>query len=73
MARAVEGPGPAFPMPRRVASVMLACDVHYGDRVAYGDGLNLGQSAPAVPVGLNCRVCTRTDCVFRQEDPVIDA
>lgn len=73
VARAVEGPGPAFPMPRRVASVMLACDVHYGDRVAYGDGLNLGQSAPAVPVGLNCRVCTRTDCVFRQEDPVIDA
>ncbi|MCC6196824.1 MAG: DUF2083 domain-containing protein [Burkholderiales bacterium] len=73
VARAVAQPGPGFPLPRRAASVMLACDAHYGDQIAYGDGLNLALAAPAVPVGANCRVCTRSDCAYRQEDPVIDA
>jgi len=73
VARAIDEPAPAFPMPRRLASVMLACDAMHADQTVYGDGLDLSSAAPAVPVGPNCRVCTRTDCAYRQEDPVIDA
>jgi len=73
VARVIDEPAPAFPMPRRVASLMLACDALYADQTVYGDGLNLASAAPAVPVGPNCRVCTRTGCAYRQEDPVIDA
>jgi predicted transcriptional regulator len=60
-------------MPRRIASVMLACDALQADQTVYGDGLDLGSSAPAAPVGANCRICTRERCAYRQEDPVIDA
>lgn len=73
VARTVEQPGPGFPMPRRIASLMLACDALYADQTVYGDGLDLSSRAPALPVGPNCRVCTRTDCAWRQEDPMIDA
>lgn len=73
VARTVDEPAPPLPMPRRLASVMLACDALQADQTVYGDGLDLSSAAPAVPVGPNCRVCTRTDCAYRQEDPVIDA
>lgn len=73
VARVIDQPGPAFPMPRRIASLMLACDALYADQTVYGDGLNLASTAAALPVGPNCRVCTRADCTYRQEDPVIDA
>lgn len=73
VARTVDESGPAFPMPRRLSSVMIACDLVNADRTVYAAGLNLAPSAPAVPAGTNCRVCTRVDCAYRQEDPVIDA
>lgn len=72
-ARALEKRGPPYPMPRRLVSMMLACDVLYADQTVYGDGLDLRSSAPAAPVGANCRVCTRAECAHRQEDPVIGA
>ena len=73
VARTVDEPGSPFPMPRRLASVMLVCELLDADRTVYGDGLDLEPASPAVPVGPNCRVCTRSDCHHRQEDPVIDA
>jgi len=73
LARTVEKPHPAYPMPRRMLSVMLACDALHADRTVYADGLDLSSSAPAVPVGSNCRLCARRDCAYRQEDPIIDA
>ena len=73
LARAIEKPRPAFTMPRRLVSVMLACHALHADRTVYADGLDLSSSAPAVPVGPNCRLCVRRDCVYREEDPIIDA
>ncbi|MGH8746032.1 MAG: short-chain fatty acyl-CoA regulator family protein [Burkholderiales bacterium] len=43
------------------------------DQTVYGDGLDLASTAPAVPVGANCRACVRPDCAYRQEDAVIGA
>ncbi|MGH8736414.1 MAG: short-chain fatty acyl-CoA regulator family protein [Burkholderiales bacterium] len=73
VARALEASAPAFPMPRRLASLMLACDALVADQTVYGDGLDLASTAPAVPVGANCRACVRPDCAYRQEDAVVGA
>jgi predicted transcriptional regulator len=73
VARTVENGAPAFPMPRRVVSLMLACDAMVADQTVYGDGLDLASAAPAIPVGANCRICVRTECAYRQEDAVIGA
>ena len=73
VARTLEERAPAFPMPRRLESLMLACDAIAADQTVYADGLDLSSAAPATPVGANCRVCVRTDCAYRQEDAVIGA
>ncbi|NLD70595.1 MAG: DUF2083 domain-containing protein [Limnobacter sp.] len=73
LARTVEKQRPAFGLPRRFVSVMLACDALYAEQTIYGDGLDLGAPSLAVPVGANCRVCTRRDCAYREEDAIIDA
>ncbi|MFT3819722.1 MAG: short-chain fatty acyl-CoA regulator family protein [Rubrivivax sp.] len=71
VARTVEKSRPAFSLPRRLQSIMLACDALHADQTVYGAGLDLGSSAPAVPVGPNCRLCVRRDCVYRAEDPIV--
>ncbi len=71
VARTVEKNRPAFSLPRRLQSIMLACDALHADQTVYGAGLDLGSSAPAVPVGPNCRLCVRRDCVYRAEDPIL--
>ncbi len=73
VARAIEKPRPAFTLPRRLVSVMLACDALHADRTVYGDALDLSSSGPAVPVGPNCRLCTRQGCAYREEAPIIGA
>jgi XRE family transcriptional regulator, fatty acid utilization regulator len=72
VARTVEKAGAAFPMPRRLLSVMLACDALHADQTVYADGLDLSSGAPAVPVGSNCRLCPRRECAYRQEEPIIE-
>ncbi len=71
VARTVEKSRPAFSLPRRLQSIMLACDALHADQTVYGAGLDLSSSAPAVPVGPNCRLCVRRDCVYRAEDPIL--
>jgi predicted transcriptional regulator len=73
LARTVEKSRPAFAMPRRFMSVMLACNALHADRTIYADGLDVASSAPATPVGSNCRLCTRRECAYREEDPIINA
>lgn len=73
IARTVEKPRPAFAMPPRFVSIMLACDALHADRTVYADGLDFASSAPATPVGSNCRLCVRRECAYREEDPIIDA
>ena len=73
VARAVEKGQPAYGQPRQLISVMLICDALHADRLVYGDGLDLSPAAPHLPVGTTCRVCTRRECRWRQEDPIIDA
>lgn len=73
LARTVEKDRRTFAMPRRLMSIMLACDALHADKTVYAQGLDLSSSAPATPVGANCRLCTRRECAYREEDPIIDA
>lgn len=73
LARTVEKESQGFGVPPRLLSVMLVCDALHADRTVYARGLDLRASAPAVAVGQSCRMCTRRDCGWRQEDPIIDA
>ena len=73
IARAVDKDTPGFGIPQRSLSVMLFCDALHADRTVYASGMDMGASATATPVGQSCRVCTRRNCGWRQEDPIIDA
>lgn len=73
VARTVEKGGQAFGLPRRLLSIMLACDALQADQTIYAQGMDFTSTAPAVPVGSNCRLCVRRECRHREEDPIIDA
>lgn len=59
--------GTPQPYPEREArfAVGLVCEMKYAQRLAYA------ADAPAdpMPIGTNCRLCERTDCVQRAEPP----
>ncbi|MGF1592576.1 MAG: helix-turn-helix domain-containing protein [Kiloniellaceae bacterium] len=69
--RAIAKGNAAYGQPRRLLSIMLACDALYADQTVYGDRLNLSAGAPADRVGATCRLCARGNCPQRQEDVII--
>jgi len=60
--------GTPQPFPRREArfAVGLVCEMKYASRLAYSQE---AADAPPTPIGTNCRLCERTDCVQRAEPP----
>ncbi|HKJ62856.1 MAG TPA: short-chain fatty acyl-CoA regulator family protein, partial [Hyphomicrobiales bacterium] len=68
-ARAVEKTPSSANYPRHILSVMLACAASEADRVVYGDGIE--QVRAKVPIGTVCRLCPRSKCAHRQEEPLI--
>ena len=67
VARTVAKEGGSFSNPRHLLSIMLACDSVHADRLVYSDGMVLGPRAQPTPVGPSCRICLRSECVYRQE------
>ncbi len=49
-------------------AVGLGCDVRHAARIAYADGLDLGNT-PATPVGPACAICPRMQCAYRATPP----
>lgn len=70
VARTVQRRAAAFHEPPVMASVMLACNVLYADQTVYAQGLDLTDTDADVHVGPTCRLCTRSDCPSRQEEPL---
>jgi XRE family transcriptional regulator, fatty acid utilization regulator len=60
-----------FSQPRVLKATMLACDAIYAEQTVYADGLDLSSDALSTKVGLNCRLCSWTDCAHREEDPIL--
>jgi predicted transcriptional regulator/DNA-binding XRE family transcriptional regulator len=55
------------PQPRY--AIGLGCELKYAARLVYSAGLNLDKAEP-VPIGVNCRLCERTNCGQRAEPPL---
>lgn len=53
-----------------VQAVGLGCDVSFAKQMIYADGLDLSDHATAVPIGVSCRICERTDCEQRAFPPL---
>jgi len=62
IARAVARRGGAYSRPDRRYAIGLGCEAVHAHDLVYASGLDLADPAAATPIGINCRVCERTDC-----------
>ncbi len=67
LARATRPQASAYGQTRPTYTLMLACEIVHADRLIYSDGLDLGSTGRADPVGPTCLLCPRADCAHRQE------
>lgn len=67
LARATRPMASAHGQTRPTFTLMLACEIVHADRIVYSDGLDLGTSGFAEPVGSTCVLCPRQGCAHRQE------
>jgi predicted transcriptional regulator len=69
-ARAIGAEEPETAGSPRFFAIELGCDVSFARDIVYADGLALGASAAAVPVGTTCRLCERPGCAARVLPPL---
>jgi predicted transcriptional regulator/transcriptional regulator with XRE-family HTH domain len=43
-------------------AISLGCEIRHTPHLVYGDGLDVHNPSAAVPIGITCRLCERTDC-----------
>jgi len=55
---------------RSMVSIGLGCKAKHAKHFVYADELNLKDDNAAVPIGVNCRTCTRMDCQQRAFPPL---
>jgi predicted transcriptional regulator/transcriptional regulator with XRE-family HTH domain len=60
-----------FDRPDIYVADMLAIDADQAGDTVYGDGLDFGTRGRAEPVGTNCRICPRSGCLHRTDDPLV--
>jgi predicted transcriptional regulator/DNA-binding XRE family transcriptional regulator len=65
VARTVQRYTSGYAAQEALYAVGIGCDVAHARRLVYGDGLDLGNAALAVPIGITCRLCERVDCTAR--------
>jgi predicted transcriptional regulator/transcriptional regulator with XRE-family HTH domain len=65
IARTVRRRTGTYHSPHVVYSVGIGCDISHAHRLVYADGMDLDNPAIAVPIGITCRLCERTDCQAR--------
>ncbi|MGQ0647562.1 MAG: helix-turn-helix domain-containing protein [Gemmatimonadaceae bacterium] len=65
IARTVRRDVGSFRFPEVFYSVGVGCDVHQARRLVYADAVNLDNPQSAVPIGITCRLCERSDCTAR--------
>ncbi|WP_142849723.1 short-chain fatty acyl-CoA regulator family protein [Telmatospirillum sp. J64-1] len=70
IARTITKSGGAYLRPSREFAVGLGCEAAYASEVVYSAGLDVSNDSAAVPIGVNCRICERTDCQQRAFPPV---
>ena len=51
-------------------AIEMGCPIEYARELVYSDGVDLGNVAAAIPVGVTCRLCERMDCEQRVFPPL---
>jgi predicted transcriptional regulator/DNA-binding XRE family transcriptional regulator len=69
VARTVTAGGGAFGAPRVERAIALGCEAKHAHRLAYVRD-ERSEAANATPIGVNCRLCHRVDCMARAEPPL---
>lgn len=62
IARTVQRDAGGYHDQHPVMAIGLGCTVDEARRLVYADGVDLTSPSTAVPVGVSCRICERTDC-----------
>ena len=70
IARTVEKGIGRYGVHRSMVSIGLGCEAKYAKDFVYSDQLNLKDDQAAIPIGVNCRTCTRLDCQQRAFPPI---
>jgi predicted transcriptional regulator/transcriptional regulator with XRE-family HTH domain len=70
ISRSVQADNHGYHSPPRIHAIGLGCSVSRARELVYADGLNLDNLSAAVPVGVSCRLCERTDCEQRAFPPL---
>jgi len=73
IAKAVPKGNPGFEKSRNFISIMLACEITDSAQTVYAKGIDTSSRGTPDPVGPNCRICTRNQCEYRAEDPILNA
>ncbi len=68
IAKSVSKPGGSYLEPDRRYALGLGCEIEHADQLVYADGLHL--KGPPTRMGINCRICERTDCTQRAFPPI---
>lgn len=68
LAKSVSKPGGSYLEPDRRYALGLGCEIEHADQLVYADGLDL--NGPPTRMGINCRICERTDCQQRAFPPI---
>jgi predicted transcriptional regulator/transcriptional regulator with XRE-family HTH domain len=68
LAKSVSKPGGSFLEPDRRYALGLGCEIEHANQLVYADGLDL--KGPLTRMGINCRICERTDCTQRAFPPI---
>lgn len=70
IARAFRKRGGGYMAPESIYAIGLGCRLEDADRLVYAEGIDLDSQERAVPVGVACRLCQRTDCRQRAFPPM---
>jgi len=70
LARTVDGLGVGHKMPRQQLAIGIGCRLEYARKLVYAEGYDLGETAHATPIGVNCRLCLRDNCNQRAHPPL---
>lgn len=62
VARTIRKAAGGYHAPRTLFAIGLGCAVGHAGELVYADGIDLGNRAAVVPVGITCRLCERIDC-----------
>ncbi|MGB3622486.1 ImmA/IrrE family metallo-endopeptidase [Ketobacter sp. MCCC 1A13808] len=70
IARTVSRTEGGFLMPQKNFAVALGCEIAHAPQLVYSVGIDLNDKEAAVPIGVSCRVCERTNCSQRAFPPI---